>query len=111
MSEKATYEVGKGKPPKNRRFGQPEGNPNGKTSEQKRIEMRNAEAAMRIRERLLHATEALLGDMDAEKVMALIEPAMLKLLTDSETRGLGAPAQPITGPNNGALVIKWQADD
>lgn len=27
MSEKKDYEVGKGKPPKNRRFGQPEGNP------------------------------------------------------------------------------------
>ncbi len=27
MSEKKEYEVGKGKPPKNRRFGQPEGNP------------------------------------------------------------------------------------
>jgi hypothetical protein len=61
--------------------------------------MRNAEAAMRIRERLLSATEAKLGQLSTEEVMALIEPAMLKLLTDSETRGLGAPVQSITNPD------------
>lgn len=100
MSEKATYTVGKGKPPQNRRFGQPEGNPNGKTSEQKRLEMQNAEAAMRIRARALHAVEAKLVECSTdEAVSLLVEAAMLKLLKDSEDRGLGAPVQAITNPD------------
>lgn len=68
-------------------------NPGGRTSESKKLEMLNAEAAMRIRQRLLRATEARLVELSTEEVMSLIEPAMLKLLTDSETRGLGAPVQ------------------
>lgn len=95
MRENATYDVGKGKPPKNRRFGQPEGNPNGKTSEQKRIELANAETAMRIRARLLNATEAKLNELSTDEAMKLIEAAMLKLLKDSEDRGLGAPVQDV----------------
>lgn len=120
MSENPTYKVGKGKPPLNRRFGQPEGNPNGKTSEQKRLEMstaeaalRNAEAAIRIRAKLLAATEAQLDQAQPDDIMAMIEAAMLKLLTDSETRGLGAPVQPVTGEGGGPLIIQWKtsADD
>ena len=99
MGEKRTYEVGKGKPPVHTRFGQPGGNPPGKTSEQKRLEMQNAEAAMRIRARLLHATEAKLNELDTDAAMELIEAAMLKLLKDSEDRGLGAPLQAITSPD------------
>ena len=68
-------------------------NPGGRTSESKKLELMNAEAAMRIRQRLLRATEARLVELSTEEVMSLIEPAMLKLLTDSETRGLGAPVQ------------------
>lgn len=77
------------------------------------MEATNAEAAMRIRERLLKATEARLVELSSEEVMALIEPAMLKLLTDSETRGLGAPVQKIAGADGGALqvVIRRHADD
>lgn len=112
MREDKPYEVGKGKPPRNRRFGQPEGNPNGKTSEQKRLEMQNAEAAMRIRARLLSATEAKLNELSTDQAMFLIEAAMLKLLKDSEDRGLGAPVQPMTGQNGGPITFKWQnADD
>lgn len=55
----------------------------------------NAEAAMRIRERLLRATEAKLVELSSEEIMSLIEPSMLKLITDSEARGLGAPVQPV----------------
>ena len=100
MGSDKPYEVGKGKPPAHTRFQKGEvGNPKGKTSEQKKIELRNAEAAMRIRERLLHATEARLVELSTEEVMALIEPAMLKLLADSEARGLGAPVQAITNPD------------
>ena len=82
-------------------------NPGGRTSESKKLELQNAEAAMRIRDRLLRATEARLVELSTEEVMALIEPAMLKLLTDSETRGLGAPVQPLSGAGGGPLVIKW----
>lgn len=93
------------------------GNPKGKTSVQKQLEqttaeaaLRNAEAAIRIRAKLLAATEAQLDKAQPDDVMVMIEAAMLKLLTDSETRGLGAPVQPLSGPNNGPLVIKWQGD-
>lgn len=90
------------------------GNPRGKTSEQKHLEMntavaalRNAEAAIRIRAKLLAATEAQLDIAgDAAEVMTMIEAAMLKLLTDSETRGLGAPVQRIGGEDGGAIVFK-----
>ena len=100
MREGATYEVGKGKPPKNRRFGQPEGNPNGKTAEQKRLEMLNAEAAMRIRARALSAVEAKLNECSTDEAIdMLVEAAMLKLLKDSEDRGLGSPTQSITNPD------------
>lgn len=96
MGTGKTYEVGKGKPPKHTRFGQPNGNPNGKTSEQKRLEMQNAEAAMRIRARALHAVEAKLGECSTEEAIALlVEAAMLKLLKDSEDRGLGSPIQDV----------------
>lgn len=100
MQGKADYEVGKGKPPKHSRF-QPgqSGNPKGKTAETKRLELENAEAAMRIRARLLRATEAKLNELSTDEAMALIEAAMLKLLKDSEDRGLGAPVQAVTNPD------------
>jgi len=79
------------------------GNPKGKTSLQKKLEqttaeaaLRNAEAAIRIRERILRAAEARLVELSTEEVLSeFVEAAMLKLLTDSETRGLGAPMQPV----------------
>ena len=100
MTGSKDYEVGKGKPPIHSRFkpGQV-ANPGGKTSEQKRLEMANAEAAMRIRARLLHATEAKLNELDTDAAMEVIEAAMLKLLKDSEDRGLGAPVQAVTNPD------------
>lgn len=100
MQGKADYEVGKGKPPKHSRF-QPgqSGNPKGKTAETKRLELENAEAAMRIRARLLRATEAKLNELSTDEAMGLIEAAMLKLLKDSEDRGLGAPVQAVTNPD------------
>jgi hypothetical protein len=101
MSGKAGYEVGKGKPPKHTRFGAGNNaNPAGKTSEQKRLEYANAEAAMRIRERILRAAEARLVECSTEEVLAeFVEAAMLKLLKDSEDRGLGSPVQAITNPD------------
>lgn len=76
------------------------GNPKGKTSEQKRLEMENAEAAMRIRQRALRAVEAKLVECSTDDaVKLLVEAAMLKLLKDSEDRGLGAPVQAHVSPD------------
>ena len=88
------------------------GNPKGKTSEQKKLEMntavaalRNAEAAIRIRERVLRAAEARLNELSSEEVIAeYVEAAMLKLLTDSETRGLGAPQQAVDVTSKGESI-------
>ena len=101
MQGKADYEVGKGKPPKHSRFQPGEsGNPKGKTAEAKRLELANAEAAMRIRARALHAVEAKLNECSTDDAIALlVEAAMLKLLKDSEDRGLGAPVQSINNPD------------
>jgi hypothetical protein len=91
------YEVGKGKPPKHSQFkpGQV-ANPGGKSSLQATLERRNAEAAMRIRARALHAIEAKLTECSTEEAIEmLVEAAMLKLLKDSEDRGLGAPVQAV----------------
>lgn len=116
MTGKGNYEVGKGKPPKHTRFGAGnKANPQGKTKEQKRLEMQNAEAAMRIRARLLKATEARLVEMSTEEIVEeFVEAAMLKLLKDSEDRGLGSPVQAHTSPD-GSLgpnqIIIRAADD
>lgn len=88
------------------------GNPRGKTSEQKKLEMntavaalRNAEAAIRIRERVLRAVEARLNELSSKEVLAeYVEAAMLKLLTDSETRGLGAPQQAVDVTSKGESI-------
>lgn len=77
------------------RIGQPKGPKPGQTSEVTKVTIANAEAATRIRERLLRATEAQLVELSTEDVMALIEPAMLKLLADSEMRGFGSPQQAV----------------
>ena len=101
MQRKSDYEVGKGKPPKNYSFkpGQ-SGNPGGKTSDAKRLELANAEAAMRIRARALSAVEAKLNECSTDEAIdMLVEAAMLKLLKDSEDRGLGSPTQSITNPD------------
>lgn len=55
---------------------------------------------MRIRARALHAVEAKLSECSTEDAISmLVEAAMLKLLKDSEDRGLGAPVQAITNPD------------
>lgn len=87
-------------PPKETRFKKGQsGNPGGKTKEQKRIEIENAERAMRIRAKLLAATEAKLAAISEDKALEFVEAAMLKLLKDAEDRGLGAPVQAHTSPD------------
>ena len=86
--------VGFKKPPVNRQFGQPDGNPNGKTSAQKRMEMTNAETATIIRGRLLAAImEATGPEKGKAKSLEYIEAGVLKLLKDAEDRGLGTAVQ------------------
>ena len=92
-------------------------NPAGKTSEQKRMEYANAEAAMRIRARALQAVEAKLNECSTEEAIEmLVEAAMLKLLKDSEDRGLGAPVQQVDntssdGSMTPTTIILSAADD
>lgn len=114
MTEKRFTGKGNPNPSPETRFGAGNrANPAGKTSETRRLEMQNAEAAMRIRARALHAVEAKLAECSTEEAIEmLVEAAMLKLLKDSEDRGLGAPVQPMTGQNGGPITFKWQnADD
>jgi hypothetical protein len=88
-------EVGYKRPPKHSQFvvgSNP--NPQGKTSAQRKMEIANAEKATRIRGRLLDAVMDA-SDAGGSKTMELIEAAMLKLLADSENRGLGTPKQTV----------------
>ena len=88
------------------------GNPGGITSSAKAMSLANAEAAIRIRQRVLRAAEARLNELSSEEVLAeYVEAAMLKLLTDSETRGLGAPQQAVDVTTNGESVNSTAAID
>ena len=84
------------------------GNPGGKTKQQVKLERENAERASNIRHMLLIAVEHAMkqhvvipeGDdgtaylRDPEKVLAMANGDVLRLLKDSEERGLGKPVQP-----------------
>jgi len=95
------------------------GNPKGKTSEQKRLELQNAEAAVAIRAKMLEALGGLLADMEPEEILARMDPNSLKMLKDAEDRGLGAPVQAHISPDGSMspnpttveLVAKPVADD
>lgn len=71
------------------------GNPGGKTSEQKQRELRNAEMATRMRERML-AAEIAKMEADADYVPQL-DANLRAFIKDSEDRGLGAPKQTVDG--------------
>ena len=106
-------DVGYGKPPKHTQFkpGQT-GNPGGKTSEQKRLELENAERAIRIRSKGLVALETLLEGMsEAEITGILLDAQALKLLKDSEDRGLGAPVQSMDVKMNLGSALDELPDD
>jgi hypothetical protein len=71
-------------------------NPGGKTREQHRLERKNAETALRIRERLIDSLEHKIEDLeDIDQVIAFLDNTVLKMLKDTEDRGLGAPIQDI----------------
>ena len=111
MSDDPTYEVGHGKPPRNRRFGEPEGNLPGRTSEQRKAEIANAEKATMVRGLLLDAAIENIDILDAASRMDHINAAMLKLLTDSETRGLGAPTQHVDNTSSDGSMTPRAASE
>jgi len=118
MMENSKKPKGNPNPSPATRFGAGQNaNPAGKTSEQKRMEYANAEAAMRIRARALQAVEAKLNECSTEEAIEmLVEAAMLKLLKDSEDRGLGAPVQQVDntssdGSMTPTTIILSAADD
>ena len=72
------------------RFGQPNGNPIGKTSDQRTAEIANAEKATLIRGRLL---DAVIKSTEDGATVDQIEAGILKLIKDAEDRGLGTAVQ------------------
>lgn len=82
------------------------GNPGGKTSAQRKLEIANAERATRIRAAMLAKIEAMIdpetGEFDAD-----LSADLNTFLRDSENRGLGAPKQTNehTGPDGGPVQI------
>ena len=87
-------------------------NPQGKTSEQKKQEYKNALIATRLRGRMLEALENELIEADEAELAAVMEndpkrlkkvnaaklminANVLKLLKDTEDRGLGTPIQSV----------------
>ena len=97
MTGKASYEIGKGKPPKEYQFKAGNKAGLGKTSEQKRMEIANAQAATRIQSRLLEALEGQMLE-DPTKLTIVenyIKAEVLKLVKDAQDRGLGTAVQSV----------------
>ena len=98
MKGKSSYVVGKGKPPVEHQIKPGEArNPGGKTSEQKLMEMANAQAATRIQARLLQALEGQMLEDDTKKTIVdnFIKAEVLKLVKDAQDRGLGTAKQSV----------------
>lgn len=81
-------EVGYKKPPKKRQFGQPEGNPSGKTSEQKKAEYRAGELAAQIQMKMLAALHDAVA-ADPDKALSAIAADPLRLIKDAMDRQFG----------------------
>lgn len=74
------------------RFGAPNGNAPGKTSEQRAAEIKNAELATKIRTRFLNALHNVVeADTLDSQALERISGDILRLLRDAEDRGLGTP--------------------
>jgi hypothetical protein len=76
------------------------------------MEIENARIATEIRQRALHAVHAKLVECDADEAIALlVEAAMLKLLKDTEDRGLGTPKASLDlTSDNGTMTPKPALD-
>jgi hypothetical protein len=102
-------DVGYKKPPKNRQFGQPDGNPQGATSAQRKLEIANAERATRIRARFLEALEGLMNEHpEKEKLIEeRLTTEVLRLIKESEDRGLGTPQNKVDlSSSDGSMTPK-----
>lgn len=82
------------------------GNPQGVSSEQKKLELENAKIATRIRNGLLKSLssrlEKALEDGD-DGAVSLIKADYLRLLKESEDRGLGTPVQSVLFDGNHSI--------
>lgn len=111
MTGSGDYEVGKGKPPVHTRFGAGnKANPQGKTSEQKKAEMKAAELAKQLEARLL---AALAAQSDAELVQGLTGGDITRLIKTAMDREYGTPTQKVeaSGANGGPIVVTWKNAD
>ena len=87
------------------RIGAANGPKPGQTKEQVHLARQNAERAMRIRDKFLRSLEAKLNDSEMDAVLECLDANSLKLIKDSEDRGLGSPVQPHTSPD-GSMTPK-----
>ena len=93
----SNYEVGYGKPPVATRFGAGNNaNPIGKTSEQRKLEIRMAEAAARVQTEMVEALARVVDQAkDDPAKLEHIKGDVLRLLSDSMDRGFGKAVQQI----------------
>lgn len=74
------------------------------------MEIANAEMATRIRNKLLNELAQLMESATGQVVLNEIRGDVLKLLKDSEDRGLGAPKQDVELNANVTSMTKEQRD-
>lgn len=103
----ADYKVGYGKPPVETRFGVGNNaNPQGKTSQHRKDEIRAAEAAARVQADLVEAlarmTQA--ADGDAKK-LEYLNKEVNTLLKNAQDRGFGAPTQPVDNTSSDGSAV------
>lgn len=85
------------------------GNPGGKTSEHRRLEIEAAEMAARLRHRMLVALDSQMDVNDMPAVLDAIKSDVLRLIKDSEDRAHGTPKQSIesSGPDGAAIPVAF----
>lgn len=84
-------------------------NPSGKSSKQKEAEIRNAELATILRTRALEAAQAALERVEASgNILEHVD--LLRLIKDSEERGLGSPKANLDLTNSDGSLRSRQED-
>lgn len=112
MMEKRSSKKGNPNPSPETRFGVGKrANPAGKTSQQKRAEMKAAEIAAQLEQRLL---AALAAQSDAELIEGLSGGDIVRMIKTAMDREFGTATQKVeaSGSNGGPLIVQWKnADD